>query len=540
METSGGSEAAAPLIGHGNGVTALAFAADGHGLVSGGWDWSVYVWDLNNRPLAVTLSGAGAEVSSVAFSRDSRILASGSWDHTIRLWDTATWKEASAPLSGHTDTVTALAFSPTDMLLASGSSDRTIRLWDVSQPEPASEILSGHTGAIVSVAFSPDGHWLASGANGNELILWNLTTRKIASQRNFVKNPINISQDVNSVAFSADSKTLYFSLGDGKVDWVSVDENGAGKDLQTFTWTELWSINKLLVWANPNGNNVAVINGVYVRLYDPALKAVQGLPLFGHQDLVTGAAFSTDGSLLATGSQDLTVRLWDTNARLLIGQPLAAGSKWVSSVAISPDGRWLAAGTGEKTAVVWDLDLKHWEAAGCDLIRRNMSAGEWVQYLPDQPYHLTCPAAPVDTNALSQITSLARLSADEGDTAGAESILAQALQWIGETRDPAANNAFCWFGSLDGFAARVLPACDLAVSLALPADMPGISDSRGLAEALAGNYQEAIADFKIFIEATKKDGRYDTVGRQRESWVAALSQGQNPFTPEILKELRSQ
>ena len=540
LDSATGAEATSPLIGHGGAVADLAFASDGQSLISGGWDWAVYKWDLRNKPLAVTLTGAQAEVSSVAFSRDSRILAAGSWDKTIRLWDTSTWKEIGIPLAGHTDKVTVLAFSPTGMLLASGSSDKNIRLWDMSKMDMKGEILSGHTGSIVTMAFSPDGRWLASGAAGNELILWDIKTRQIVNKMNFANNAANISHDVNSVGFSADSQTLYFSLGDAKIDRVQVNDQGAGSDIQTFAWSELWSINKLLVGANPNGKNVVVINGVYVRLYDPALKAVQGLPLFGHQDLVTGAAFSPDGSLLATGSQDLTVRLWDTESRLLIGQPLVAGKKWVSSVAISPDGKWLAAGTGDWTAVVWDLDLKDWEAAGCSVIRRNMSASEWVQYLPDQPYHLTCPDSPVDTNAIKQITDLARTKTDQGNAPDAEAVLAQALKWIADTRDPAANNALCWFGSLDGFAAQVMPACDLAVSLTPPANMPGISDSRGLAEALVGKYQEAIADFEIFIEATKHNDQYDTAGKQRESWVTALNQGQNPFTPELLKELRSQ
>jgi WD40 repeat protein len=36
-----------------------------------------------------------------------------------------------------------------------------------------------------------------------------------------------------------------------------------------------------------------------------------GAPLLGHEALITWVAFNSDGSLLASSSQDGTVRIWD-------------------------------------------------------------------------------------------------------------------------------------------------------------------------------------------------------------------------------------
>ena len=90
----------------------------------------------------------------------------------------------------------------------------------------------------------------------------------------------------------------------------------------------------------------------------------------------------------------------------------------------------------------------------------------------------------------------------------------------------------CWFGSLNNQAQDVMFACEKAVKLK-PNDGK-TRRYRGLARALTGNYQGAIEDFQVLVESIK-----DEENKARfEGWIETLKKGENPFTSEVLKELK--
>ncbi|MGW3820152.1 hypothetical protein [Streptomyces sp. NPDC005046] len=84
------------------------------------------------------------------------------------------------------------------------------------------------------------------------------------------------------------------------------------------------------------------------------LEAVQTFTL--HAGLVLAVAFSPDGTLLATSSDDGTVRLWDPATRQPIGQPLTGHTRTVTAGAFSPDGTLLAT-SSDDTVRLWVTPL---------------------------------------------------------------------------------------------------------------------------------------------------------------------------------------
>ena len=76
--------------------------------------------------------GKPTVITAVALAAGGKLLASGGDDHLVRIWNTQTG-ELTQTLKGHADWVRSLSFNPDHTLLASAGDDHQLVVWKVER-----------------------------------------------------------------------------------------------------------------------------------------------------------------------------------------------------------------------------------------------------------------------------------------------------------------------------------------------------------------------------------------------------------------------
>jgi len=167
------------LGGHSEPVACVALSSDGQFALSGGWDRTMRLWDLNTGATVRTFQGHSKDVFSVAFSGDNRQIVSGSRDKSIKLWNTLAECKFTIQEDTHTDWVSSVVFSPSAKmpLIVSAGWDKLVKVWNLTDCKLRTNLV-GHTGVVYVVCVSPDGSLCASGGKDGTAMLWDVNDGK--------------------------------------------------------------------------------------------------------------------------------------------------------------------------------------------------------------------------------------------------------------------------------------------------------------------------------------------------------------------------
>jgi guanine nucleotide-binding protein subunit beta-2-like 1 protein len=163
------------LKGHSHYVQDVAISSDGQFALSGSWDATLRLWDLNTGLTTRRFVGHSKDVLSVAFSPENRQIVSGSRDKAINLWNTLGQLKFVLTDDGHKEWVSCVRFSPNPAtpLIVSAGWDKVVKVWNLNQCKLRTNLI-GHTGYVNTVTVSPDGSLCASGGKDGTAMLWDL------------------------------------------------------------------------------------------------------------------------------------------------------------------------------------------------------------------------------------------------------------------------------------------------------------------------------------------------------------------------------
>jgi WD40 repeat protein len=104
---------------------------------------------------------------------------------------------------------------------------------------------------------------------------------------------------------------------------------------------------------SPDGQLVASASDDSTARVWEAATGICRSTLEGHSDYIRAVVFSPDGQLVASASDDWTVRVWEVSGTYC--STLEGHNDWVTAVAFSPDGQLIVSSSDDQTVRVWDV-----------------------------------------------------------------------------------------------------------------------------------------------------------------------------------------
>ncbi len=327
------------LYGHTDQVTSVALMSDGKRVISASLDNTLKIWNIETGKLIKTLNDHNGSVQAVAVFQDGKRVISASSDNTLKIWDIKTGNVLKT-LKGHTGSVEAVAVLQDGKRVISASVDNTLKIWD-TETGKILNTLGGHTNKVTALSVMPDGKRVISGSWDETLKIWDIDTGNTLNTLHSIKS-------VTAIAIIPDGKRLISASFDHKLRIWDIEAGKILKILEGHT-NQVTS-----VAAFPDGNRIiSAAWDMTLKIWDIKTNKIINR-LQGHADLVNAVAVIPDGKSVISASFDNTLKIWDIETGNILNT-LYGHTQSVTSVAVMPDGKRVISGSWDETLKIWDI-----------------------------------------------------------------------------------------------------------------------------------------------------------------------------------------
>jgi WD40 repeat protein len=389
-----------PLAANASAINDVSFSADGKLLATAGLDRTGALWQLDgNRAIGTVFRGQKGAITEATYTPDGKVVLTAGADGSVAARDPGTGSIMRRfRLGGE---VLSAAVSPDASTLAAGGTAGRVALWPIDDPsaKPVTVDLDGSWAQ--QVAFSPNGRSLAVAVDG-ERGQWDAGGLPDVGHVRFV-DPATGAETAGRLKFKGGPPIGVAFSPDGKLLAVTVQNNLVGLyDASThkLIGKPLENVDSPILSTAfaPDSERLATgtASGL-VQQWNIGEQKVIEPPLEGDEGIIGGVRYSPDGTLLATSRGGFsTTQLWraDTGARFagtfvpgalpFTEQTFNLGHFIANRPAFSPDGDRLVTTGLDRATVSWTLDPDQWRDAACAIAGRELTKGEWRQYLPDR------------------------------------------------------------------------------------------------------------------------------------------------------------
>jgi WD40 repeat protein len=272
------------------------------------------VWDMETGR---ELWASRSEGVPIAFSADDSRLVTAD-PEGYYLWDVISGKQVT---SASIKSIRTVAISPKGDRLAISRGDTSFFVTDLINENPVFQSWGVREMKMRGVAFSADGRRVAATSDKGQTRVWEAASGREVIAIRFGEESLTFSHDAKRIAAIKERDNT-----------VALFDSGSGEPLRRLIGTR--SVGLFRAAFSPDGSRLATVGFDHTGGFWDLGSGKELLPLSGEESF--SLAFSQDGRLLATGGRPSAI--WDIASRRQIHT-----FDWLGdSVAFSPDGQRLA------------------------------------------------------------------------------------------------------------------------------------------------------------------------------------------------------